>query len=334
MKSPLTGKDMVLKVRTQKMTFKGEDFDIEYQYFRDEESDADFTDDKLDKKNLDQVYDLYRAKHKIPFVEKIKAIREKYGVSAKLMSGILGIGTNGYGDYEKGSMPRVSLARSISSIENPYTFKNMIMLSQEFDGNEEKRQELIKKVEGIIRKEHDHKFFNELEEWILESHNVDEYTGFIEPDLNKFENMVIYFCEKIKPYKTKMNKLLYYADFLNYRNNGRSITGMKYRAIQLGPVPLSYEAIYESMERDRLVSLERSAFEHGERVKFEKCLKPFDSSLFAAWEIKSMDEVCQKFNNVNGSKIILLSHDERGWKECEKERTLISYRTGLDLIHV
>jgi hypothetical protein len=36
---------------------------------------------------------------------------------------------------------------------------------------------------------------------------------------------------------TKMNKLLFYIDFLSYRQRGIAITGLCFRAIDFGPVP-------------------------------------------------------------------------------------------------
>ena len=42
-------------------------------------------------------------------------------------------------------------------------------------------------------------------------------------------------------YKTKLNKLLFYSDFINYYLNGTSISGAKYVHLPYGPVPDSYK---------------------------------------------------------------------------------------------
>src|SRR5947208_1520217 len=43
-------------------------------------------------------------------------------------------------------------------------------------------------------------------------------------------------------YKTKLNKLLFYADFTNYYLHGHSISGSSYVHLPYGPVPENYES--------------------------------------------------------------------------------------------
>ena len=82
----------------------------------------------MDLININQVHNLYREKYGIPFPEEIKAIREKYEVSAKKMSEILGLGSNAYRLYESGEMPTVSNGRLILSIKEPEEFKKQIVV--------------------------------------------------------------------------------------------------------------------------------------------------------------------------------------------------------------
>ena len=44
----------------------------------------------------------------------------------------------------------------------------------------------------------------------------DEFSGYRRLDLDKFFNVVLYFC-KDGDFKTKINKLLFYADFLHFK---------------------------------------------------------------------------------------------------------------------
>ena len=71
------------------------------------------------------------------------------------------------------------------------------------------------------------------------------YNGFSPMVPNKLEAMVRMFVhnEKSGVVKTKLNKEMFYADFLHYRRHGRSISGLQYKAIQLGPVPVHYDKI-------------------------------------------------------------------------------------------
>ena len=55
---------------------------------------------------------------------------------------------------------------------------------------------------------------------------------------------------------TKLNKLLFYVDFLFYKHNAVSFTGAAYRRLQYGPVPAEYSVLREWLEMDDLISVE------------------------------------------------------------------------------
>src|SRR5260370_23975101 len=57
----------------------------------------------------------------------------------------------------------------------------------------------------------------------------------------RFRELVLYICEKCatdpKFGATKLNKILYFSDFLAYGNFGEPITGFEYQREKNGPVP-------------------------------------------------------------------------------------------------
>src|SRR6185437_9763673 len=50
--------------------------------------------------------------------------------------------------------------------------------------------------------------------------------------------------------KIKLFKLLYLLDFEHFRQTGRSITGMEYRAWKMGPVPIELMQEWDELELD------------------------------------------------------------------------------------
>lgn len=136
MKSPFTGKDMILVREKRTQTFRKEEFEITHHSFRCVDTEEQFTNTELDVLNLTQLYNQYREKHKIPFPEQIKQIREKYKVSAAKMADILGFGVNSYRLYEDGEIPSLSNARLIQSVDEPDVFKQMVNLCDKLDKNE------------------------------------------------------------------------------------------------------------------------------------------------------------------------------------------------------
>ena len=75
------------------------------------------------------------------------------------------------------------------------------------------------------------------------------YNGFGSLDTNKVANMVKFFIHKEgSVFPTKLNKEMFYADFAHYRKHGRSISGLRYKAIKYGPVPFHYDTIYDNID--------------------------------------------------------------------------------------
>jgi len=62
MKSPFTGGEAILLEEKRTMNFRKEEFQVLFQYYLCKESGEQFTDEKLDEVNTNQVYNQYRAK--------------------------------------------------------------------------------------------------------------------------------------------------------------------------------------------------------------------------------------------------------------------------------
>src|SRR3982750_3214546 len=78
------------------------------------------------------------------------------------------------------------------------------------------------------------------------------FTGFRPFSMDKLGAMALYIAEKGKDiYKTKLNKLLFYSDFINFYLHGRSISGAKYIHVPFGPVPEQYGRVLAELAEAR-----------------------------------------------------------------------------------
>jgi len=318
MKSPITGKEMRLNKEPQKLTFRKEDFDVVYHYYLCEESGEQFTNDQLDSINMAQVHNQYREKYGIPFPEEIKAIREKYKISATKMSEILGFGANAYRLYEAGEVPSISNGRLMLSVVQPEEFIRQVEASSHILTQKEtlKFIETAKEVESIEKSEIWHSRF---------SPGPDEYTGYRALDLERIGHVIAY-LGKVDLYKTKLNKLLFYADFYMYQLSGHSITGLEYRAIPYGPVPKDYDHLYLKLQDDEKINIVEVAFDNGHYgEKIEPGIKP-ENEYFSEMERSVLDKVMHTFKAHTTREIVDISHHEPAWKENKEDRKLISYQ--------
>ena len=322
MKSPFTGVEMKLIKEKEILPYRKDEFEVCYLTFECEQTKERFTTDALDLININQVHNLYREKYGIPFPEEIKAIREKYEVSAKKMSEILGLGSNAYRLYESGEMPSVSIGRLILSIKEPKEFRRQIGFSSHLLKDNESVK-LLRIVEKLIEDTRDELKRIQNAQYFYSTINVN--SGFKLLDFDKIGNVLSFFNSKnLGLFKTKVNKLLFYTDFLTYQRSGSSMLGITYRAIPFGPVPAEYETIYTKLISDNVIEIENVPIGNDFAQKFNSII-PFDVTLFNELELGVLEEVASRFYGKKTNEIVDISHEEKAWQENKDERKIIDY---------
>lgn len=331
MKSPITGLEMKLTKEQRSMIFRKETFDIVFHYYQCEDSGEQFTSAALDELNMNQVYNQYRDKFNIPFPDEINNIRSKYGLSASKMSEILGFGVNSYRQYEGGEIPSVANAKLIQMVDDPQNFMEMTALCGTLD--EKARVKYIQKAIFLAEEKKRNIFNINFKEYLLGNHLADIYSGHRNPNFEKITEMVVYFSDKLSPFKTKMNKLLFYADFLMFKQSCFSISGMRYKAIEMGLVPINFQSIFEYLANKDEIDIFTTEFPQGyigEQFK-AKNGRPFRVELFSENELNVLEKVANVFKPTSTNQMIEISHLEEAWKKNEKNKSVISYEYAFDL---
>ncbi|MCK5677115.1 MAG: DUF4065 domain-containing protein [Flavobacteriaceae bacterium] len=307
------------------MSFRKNEFEITEHFYVCEETKEEFTTSELDEINISQVYNQYRDRFGLPFPDQIKRIREKYGVSAIKMSEILGLGANSYRLYEQGEVPSVGNGRLILGAEDPRAFKRSLIASEELIEPKD-FQRINAKVDGLIEAQKINEHYDQNLKKLFDKIIPDQHTGYRLPDFDRISNIVLFFSERTQTWKTKLNKLLFYCDFLSFKNFGHGISGLDYRAIKMGPVPSNFDKMYELISEGDLVRREYIEFENGNYGSYFKPCLTFNESLFEEKEIEMMKMVSNKFKYTRPSEIISISHKELAWKNNIEGKNIISYK--------
>lgn len=331
MKSPITGKEMSIQKEWRTMSFRKEEFNILFHSYRCDETGEQFEDDAFSELNYNQLVNQYRSKYFIPFSEQIIAIREKYDISASRMSEILGFGTNSYRQYESGEVPSQSNSRLIQLSEDPHELKKLVELCGSLESKI--KDKLYHKIQLVLEEQKNSKFEKLLENYFFEACLPNTFTGFKMPNLKKFTEMVVFFTESMQPWKTKLNKLLFYSDFIMFKQTGFSISGIQYRAIPMGPVPNNFNSIYEFLARNDEIDIYYSTFTDGgigEQFK-PNVNRSFIAELFTEGEISVLENIADRFKHTSTNQIIDLSHKEKGWLENITEKKIINYKYSFDI---
>jgi len=268
------------------------------------------------------------------FPDEITRLKEKYQLSASKMSTILAFGLNSNRKYESGEMPSVSNARLIQMIDDPMKFIDLVELC---DALEYKTKvKYIEHAQDLLEERKRNLFSSNLKDYLLGNHLADIYSGYRNPNFEKFSEMVVYFSEQLEPFKTKMNKLLFYADFLMFKQTCFSISGVRYRAIDMGPVPNNFQSIFEYLVNEGKIDIHYVDFPQGftgEQFKARKD-RTFNKDIFSDAELSILKKVSEAFKSTPTIKIIETSHLEDAWKKNEKGKDIISYNYAFDLAQI
>lgn len=327
---------MKLRKEHRNLMFRKEEYEVVYHYFLCEDSREKFTNDELDEINLRQLYNQYRVAHKLPFPEDIKNIRFKYGLSAIKMAEVLGFGVNVYRNYEAGEVPNESNARLIQLAADPRKFRELLDISQIFEGDDlSKLEKHIDKLIETKRAESIQKQFAEA--YLLDATGLDDYTGYKKPNFEKLTEIVVYFSKQLKPWKTQLNKLLFYTDFLHYKKTCYAISGARYRAINMGPVLNNFNSIFEYMVNQGDIDILKIEFTEekvGEQFA-PNTKRVFNPEVFTKEEMETLQTVSKKLGRLKTKEIIDISHKEAAWRTSfEAGKQIISYKNAFDLVAI
>lgn len=125
---------------------------------------------------------------------------------------------------------------------------------------------------------------------------------------------------------TKLNKILFFSDFLFYGLAGSPITGATYQKLVNGPAPVQLKPTAREIENEGAgIFVKRLAFNYTQTVLVPK--RQANRSLFTAEEIALVDEVIRDLAPRNARETSDLSHMRSvAWQLAEVGET-IPYET-------
>lgn len=147
--------------------------------------------------------------------------------------------------------------------------------------------------------------------------DVVDFFGEI-PNIKKFKQM--YFAclkygsnEHGSVPKTKLAKLLYLVDFTNFFESLESMSGVKYRRLDHGPVADIFFSVTDDLLESGKINIEildRGAQMISSRTKEEKISELSDS------ELVRIKKICELWKNKPTQEIVNFTHEQKPWKMC------------------
>jgi hypothetical protein len=148
----------------------------------------------------------------------------------------------------------------------------------------------------------------------------------------KFTELVLYIaarCEKRARFgATKLNKILFYADFMAVEQRGRPITGASYQRLRHGPAPKALKPITEEMRRKGSFAWQETPLGPRAAEKRPIALRPPDLRIFDADEISLVDMAIEALIEQTAAEVSESSHRFPGWA-LARDQEEIPYATVL-----
>lgn len=131
----------------------------------------------------------------------------------------------------------------------------------------------------------------------------------------KYKNAVLYFinyCNNNFLGLTKLNKLIYYLDFISYKDRSKSVTNDIYLHKDYGPVPDKIDDIISNLRSDDAIKVEEESWGDKFKYAFEAKAKP-DLKIFDKYELNLLEKICKEFQLWSTDKIVNQTHLEAPW---------------------
>ncbi|MDP2586584.1 MAG: Panacea domain-containing protein [Candidatus Komeilibacteria bacterium] len=129
----------------------------------------------------------------------------------------------------------------------------------------------------------------------------------------KYKEVILYLAEKLGGEikgKKKLAKLLYFVDFDFFEKFQKSLTGDVYKALPMGPFPITMERVLTDMAREEKITIKfekvRADYNPTEIYRVKKKIE----GNFSKEEQQILDRVVLKYGNLSGKQLEDLTHAE------------------------
>ena len=298
------------------------------------ECNQDLYVNEFENENNERIYQIYREKADIIKAEDIIKLREKYDISQRELTSILGFGKMTINRYERGGLPTKSQSDYIKLlIENDDKFIEKVKESYEKNNINEKTYNKIisEEVEKDISKKEVQDNIRRYLKSVL-NRKPDIYNGYKSLDLEKVENIISYIASKVRNLTiTSLNKYLWYIDMLSFNERTVAITGLTYQNQRFGPT-IVYKKYDELSLLDDKYTREDIETENGNTTKIVSN-NNFNFDKISSSEKEIIDTIIKLLKNKNVTDISEMSHREDGWKKTKRfEQISFEYAVNLKLI--
>jgi len=312
-------------VKKEAFTVRGEPIVVDVEYIKCKKCGDEVLDPAVNHDPFNLAYRAYRKQHALLQPEEIENWRKAHNLTQSELAKLLGIGVATINRYENGALQNESHENLLRLVMDPSNLLKLIEKSERIFSENRK-----KKLLDTLRESEE--ISCSLDDTIMLTFGSTEknnLNGFKRLDLSKVYNAVLFFS-KNGVLKSKLNKLLFYADFKHFKEYTLSITGLRYAHLPYGPVPDNYSMYYAILFSKGLVEFIEEPYPKGYVGELIKTVKDPDLNVFSPSELRVMASVMEDFKDYNATQIQEISHKEKGYQQTS-DGEIISYSYANEL---
>jgi putative zinc finger/helix-turn-helix YgiT family protein len=307
-----------MRKRLTQCLVKGEVVDYEEVYYLctlSDEEENEFVPSGIMDENLLRARDAYRTKKGLLTSNEIATIRGFYEISQSDFSTLLGWGEITVTRYESKTIQD----ETYNNIMN-MAYENPMFALERLDKHKDRfKLEKYNKIRNSITNK-----VSELGNLFLKKQEINvlyvkyqeasEYNGYKQLDIGKLASVIGYFSSFVNNlYKVKLMKLLWYTDALYFRRHERSMTGLVYKHMQYGALPIAFDEIIhlptvKVVEEDSIYEDISYKIIPNEEVNLSK---------FSLEELSVLEKVATTFKDYRSREIIDYMHKEKAYTDTE-----------------
>lgn len=323
------GREIETKIVNKKESYDvcGEAIEVDAQVLTCKECGEEFYCEELDNETLVKAYNEYRRRHKLLLSEDIRKIREQYGLSQRGFAKLLNWGDKTIRRYENGSIQDKAHNSLLLFLRTPGNMKTYIQ-DNEILLDDKQKNKLLKTIQQLEQSEEYRKEESFFDQYF--SKTPSEENGFKAFDYDKICAMVLFFASKgTGLLKTKLLKLLNYADMIFYKENGTSMSGSRYVHCPYGPVIDHFDILFGKMDADNIARIEVAC---DGRYEFHQVVPvaQFSEEKLSEAELEVLERIYNKFASFGSAEISEYSHKEKGYSSTVQGE-VISYNYAKDI---
>ena len=322
----LTDQDVEYLVRPETFVVRGEPVEVQSTIVRCRACGNEILDTALANETLKAANEVYRKRHGLLTSEEISEVREKYGLSYRTLSRLMGWGLVTTQRYEHGALQDEAHDSILKQMRDNLSFvyaqyeknKNRLSVSEQ--------QRLSRYLSELLLSQRASSLIRafENEETLAYNRNPAE-RGFRAFDFARTKEVVSFFASTVQDlYQTKLAKLLWLTDFASFHKRGESVTGLAYARLPYGPAPDRFRMLLALMEDSGAISLEskESQAYAGEIIRVGKPSVVISS--LSSEELSLLQSVGAVYGRLSSKRLSEMSHRESIWADRE-DGSLLPY---------